>query len=330
MDEGGGILKDITKAERLLNTLYTIQLYPGIKARKVADMIGVQPRSIQRYVKELRQLGFDVDSSTGAAGGFVLKGTQQLKPLAFSGPEAMALFVAARVLLQKEGFPFQENLQTALQKISSAISQNDREFFVGLEPRISLLVDQIKDYFPWQEAFCHINEAILSQRVLKVSYYSFSRNATGERELEPYHVLFKDGAWYLIAYCRSRQSIRLFRVDRIQSIELTAATYRQPQDFDIKKYMHHSWQVAKGEKVQVVVRFFPPISRLIKEGTFHRTQSIEELPDENVLFKVVVEGTWEIKKWILGWGKFAEIISPEALRSEVSLELSAAGALYSS
>jgi predicted DNA-binding transcriptional regulator YafY len=258
MGEGGRILKEITKAERLLNTLYTIQLYPGIKARRVADMIGVQPRSIQRYVKELRQLGFDVDSSTGAAGGFVFKGNQQLKPLTFSGPEAMALFVAARVLLQKEGFPFQENLQTALQKISSAISQNDREFFVGLEPRISLLVDQIKDYFPWQEAFRHINEAILSQRVLKVSYYSFSRNATGERELEPYHVLFKDGAWYLIAYCRSRQSIRLFRVDRIKGIELTAATYRQPPDFDIKKYMHHSWQVAKGEKVPVIVRFSPP------------------------------------------------------------------------
>jgi predicted DNA-binding transcriptional regulator YafY len=67
---------------------------------------------------------------------------------------------------------------------------------------------------------------------------------------------------------------------------------------------------------------------LIKEGTFHRTQAIEELPEEKVLFKVVVEGTWEIKKWILGWGKYAEVISPEALRNEIAEELSAAGALY--
>ncbi len=321
-------MKEVTKAERLLNTLYTIQLYPGVKARRVADMIGVQPRSIQRYVKELRQLGFDVHSSTGAAGGFVLRGTQTLKPLSFSGPEAMALFVTARALLQKEGFPYQENLQTALDKISSAISHSDREFFMGLEPRISLLVEQIKDYIPWEDAFRHINEAILSRRVLKVTYYSFSRNSTGERELEPYHVLFKEGAWYLIAYCRNRQGIRLFRVDRIRKLELTPAVYQPPRDFDLKKFMHHSWQVAKGEKVQVAIRFLPPISRLIREGTWHRTQEIEEFPGEVVVFKAVVEGTWEIKKWILGWGKHAEVLSPPVLRQEIKEELLLTGGLY--
>ena len=321
-------MNEITKAERLLNTLYTIQLYPGIKARRLGEMIGVQPRSIQRYVKELRQLGFDVASSTGAAGGFVFRGEQNLKPLSFSGPEAMALFVAARVLLQKEGFPYQENLQTALDKISGAISHRDREFFVALEPRVSLLVDQIKNYIPWEEAFRHISEAILSRRVLKVTYYSFSRNATGERHLEPYHVLFKEGAWYLIAHCRTRQGIRLFRVDRIRSVEVTAETFQEPRNFDIKAFMHHSWQVAKGEKVTVEVKFLPPISRLIRESTWHKTQEIQELAGEALVFRAEVEGTWEIKKWILGWGKFAEVLSPKLLRQEIMAELTETRDLY--
>jgi predicted DNA-binding transcriptional regulator YafY len=313
-------VNEITKVERLLNTLYTIQLYPGIKARRLGEMIGVQPRSIQRYVKELRQLGFDVVSSTGAAGGFVLRGSQMVRPLSFSGPEAMALFVAARVLLQKEGFPYQENLQTALDKISGAISHRDRDFFLGLEPRVSLLVDQIKNYIPWEDVFRDINEAILSRRVLKVTYYSFSRNATGERELEPYHVLFKEGAWYLIAYCRNRQGIRLFRVDRIQELHLTPETFEENRDFNVQAFMHHSWHVAKGDRVQVAVRFSPPISRLIKENTWHRTQEIEELPGEEVLFQVEVEGTWEIKKWLLGWGRHAEVLSPRVLYREAGTE----------
>jgi len=321
-------VNEITKAERLLNTLYTIQLYPGIKARRLGEMIGVQPRSIQRYVKELRQLGFDVSSSTGAAGGFVFRGSQTIRPLSFSGPEAMALFVAARVLLQKRGFPYHENLQTALDKISSAIAHRDRDFFVGLEPKVSLLVDQIKNYIPWEDVFRDINKAILNRRVLKATYYSFSRNTTGERKLEPYHVLFKEGAWYLIAFCRLRQGIRLFRVDRIRSLEVTPEACRENEDFDVKEFMHHSWLVAKGHKVKVAVKFLPPISRLIKESTWHRTQEIEEMSEEVVIFRVEVEGTWEIKKWILGWGKFAEVLGPESLRKEIQSELEATRELY--
>ncbi len=314
-------MKIITKAERLLNTLYTIQLYPGIKARKLAEMIGVQPRSIQRYVKELRNLGFDVASSTGAAGGFVFRGNLNLKPLSFSGPEAMALFVAARALLEKEGFPYQQDLNTALDKISSVITQSDKEFFVRLEPRISLLIDHIKNYIPWEDAFSHINQAIINKQVLKINYYSFSSNKTGDRLVEPFHVIFKDRAWYLIAHCRKRDGIRLFRVDRIKEIKKLEENFKRDDDFDIKKFMHHSWQVAKGDIVEVEVKFSPPISRLIKEGAWHSTQEIEELNEERILFRVTVEGTWEIKKWILGWGKHAEVLKPEALRQEIQEEL---------
>ncbi len=323
-------MKSITKAERLLNTLYTIQLYPGVKARKLADMIGVQPRSIQRYVHELRQLGFDVDSSTGASGGFVFRGSQNLKPLSFTGTEAMALFVAARVLLQKEGFPYQEDLQSALQKISNTISQTDRDFFTALEPRISVLVDQIKNYFPWEEAFRYINEGILSRRVLEINYYSYSSNETTKRNVEPYHVIFKDGAWYLIAHCRRREGVRLFRIDRIRGLKLLAEKFPQPHTFDLKKFMHHSWQVAKGDKQEVVIRFLPPISRLIKEGAWHRTQKVEELTEEVVVFRVVVEGTWEIKKWILGWGKYAEVLRPKDLRQEIKEEAADLAKVYKS
>ena len=123
-------MNTVSRAERLLNTLYTIQLYPGINARRLAKMIGVQPRSVQRYVRELRELGFEVISSAGVKGGFLYKGIYNLKPVSFTGSEALAVFVAARIILKKTDFPFQENLQTALNKISDVVARSEKEFLI--------------------------------------------------------------------------------------------------------------------------------------------------------------------------------------------------------
>ncbi len=47
-----------------------------------------------------------------------------------------------------------------------------------------------------------------------------------------------------------------------------------------------------------------------------------------LIFRVVVEGTWEIKKWILGWGKYAEVLSPGDLRQEIKKELAELAKVY--
>ncbi|ADG83136.1 hypothetical protein TherJR_2293 [Thermincola potens JR] len=54
---------------------------------------------------------------------FASRGAYYLKPLTFSGAEAMALFVAVRVLLEQKGFPYREDLEAALQKIVAVIRE---------------------------------------------------------------------------------------------------------------------------------------------------------------------------------------------------------------
>ncbi len=311
----------VSRAERLLNTLYTIKLYPGINARRLAKMIGVQPRSVQRYVKELRELGFEVISSAGVTGGFLYKGTYNLRPVSFTGSEALAVFVAARIILQKTEFPFQENLETALTKISDIVARSEKEFFVRLEPGLSFLIDQIEGHFPWESIFEQINVAIVKCQILEFTYRSDPVNGVDSCRVEPHHVIFKDGTWNLVAFCCQRKEISFFHLDKVGGIKVTEDIFPCPEDFDLQKSTYRNWQIVKSDTLEIAIKFLPPISGLIKEGSWHSTQSIQELGEGEIIFRATVKGTREIKKWILSWGQYAEVIAPEFFRQEIRQDL---------
>ena len=60
----------------------------------------------------------------------------------------------------------------------------------------------------------------MDRRVITFLYY----NARGERHsrrAQPFKLWFKGSAWYLSAFCLERQSVRTFKICRIQQLELT-------------------------------------------------------------------------------------------------------------
>lgn len=321
-------MNDLARTERLLNLLYTLRTHPGIQAKELGKLYNRCTRTIERDITALRRLGFAIDSSPGAAGGFISRGAFFLKPLTFSGTEALALFVASQVLLEQKGFPYRDDLQSALDKISKVVCEDDEGFFRELEPRTSILVQQLKDYLPYNQVFVEINQAILEKRTLRVRYDSYSSQKISDRLLDPYHMIFRGGCWYVVGHCHTRKEIRIFRVDRIVGLELTSQKFEADQDFSVREYLQDSWQLGKGRPVLVKVQFEPPVSRLIRENTWHRTQKIEELPGDRIIFSVRVEGTWEVKKWILGWGRAAICMEPQELREEIAAELAELAGIY--
>lgn len=310
------------KAERVLKTLMLIQNREGIKAREIAAELKVEVRTVYRYINDLRKMGVRIDSSTGAAGGFLSRGQLYFKSLSFSGLEVTALLLASNVLTKSDGLPLKKDLENAVKKIEKAISYDGREYLRLLKPKISILIDYMKNYYPWEKTFKLLNESMMYQKSVLIDYHSYSAQKKSRREINPYHIFFRDGAWYIIAYCHTRKKIRTFRLDRIQEARLTENPFITPENFDIDGYFENSWRLARGEKVNVKIKFFPPVTRLILESEWHSSQEINILKDGSIIFNVTVEGTWEIKKWILGWGKYALVMEPTALREEIGKEIS--------
>lgn len=115
-------MQNLNHTERLLNLIYIIQKQPGIQAKELAKIFGRTTRTIQRDISSLRKAGFSIISSTGAAGGFISRGSYYLKPLAFTGAEALAIFVASRVLLEQKGIPYKKRFRISLSKDFSSDS----------------------------------------------------------------------------------------------------------------------------------------------------------------------------------------------------------------
>lgn len=201
------------------------------------------------------------------------------------------------------------------------IREKDEYFFKSLEPRTSIVIQQIKDYYPWGEAFSQINQAILDQMTVEITYDSYSSRTVSVRRVNPYHILFREGCWYLIAYCHLRKEKRIFRIDRIQNLKILNKKFQIDKEFSIEDYFKNSWKLGKGEPINVKVRFYPPVSRLIRENIWHPSQKIEEIEGDSLIFSACVEGTFEIKKWILSWGVSAICLEPEELREEIRKEM---------
>lgn len=81
-----------------------------------------------------------------------------------------------------------------------------------------------------------IKEAIENSQVLQVEYYSMDREEVNIREVEPYELEKRYNYYILMGYCHWREDIRLFRVDRIKSIEILPKKFVRPAHFEAEDY----------------------------------------------------------------------------------------------
>lgn len=106
----------MSKAERLIEMMITINSKKDFTAGELADKFSVSKRTILRDLQELEQAGFPIYSEVGATGGFHILKERILPPIAFSESEAKAIFLPVRhcnftviFLLSRKLYPSKKN-----------------------------------------------------------------------------------------------------------------------------------------------------------------------------------------------------------------------------
>jgi predicted DNA-binding transcriptional regulator YafY len=69
-----------------------------------------------------------------------------------------------------------------------------------------------------------VEQSLTGSRVLAIRYRD-GRGERSARRVEPVLLAHTDGRWYLVAWCRTREAIRWFRLERVERADLTAETY---------------------------------------------------------------------------------------------------------
>lgn len=300
-------------------------------AAALAAELEVSRRTVERDLEVMRdRLGAPLDFDRRRCGYRYLDSRWQLPPVAFTGGELLAVFLGTRLLQQAAGTPYEEPVRSAIEKIRTLLPAGVT-VDLGLTGQvISFGVEPLRgDGVRVAEVFRALEEARRLHRTVSIRYYTASRDDTGERDVDPYHLHYKDGAWYLIAYCHRRRGVRTFALDRIEHLQATLRTFAPPVGFNVATYLADAWALEKGERAtEVAVRFAPRQARYIRERVWHPSQRIEKLRDGGLILRVTVSGLGELKRWILQWGAEAEVLEPADVRAAMASEAAALARCY--
>jgi predicted DNA-binding transcriptional regulator YafY len=223
---------------RLLTLLELLQSHERVSGAELARKLEVSPRSVQRYVAQLQDLGVPVESTRGVGGAYRLRPGFRLPPMMLSADEALAVSLGLRALepLGLTAFaPVTHAAQSKLERVlPDAIAKRARvaQEAVELEPSPWLAMTDAKQLMT-------LATAVQSRTPISFAYRSFDGSET-QREVEPYSVLHLDGRWYVVGHCRLRVGLRSFRVDRMLDIRLLDEYFDRPSGFDARAYLRHA------------------------------------------------------------------------------------------
>jgi proteasome accessory factor C len=185
----------------------------GVPLAEVARDFGVPERQLRRDLDLLWMCGLPgygpgdlIDLAFEGDRVRVTFTAGMVRPLRLTTDEAVALIVALRALLELPGLAEGEAVSRALAKVSAAAGHA-----AEVTP-VALSVDTR------EQALAVVREGLERRRALHLHYYVPTRDERTERTVDPMRLLFVDGHWYLEAWCRRAEGVRLFRLDRVDDV----------------------------------------------------------------------------------------------------------------
>jgi predicted DNA-binding transcriptional regulator YafY len=224
---------------RVLTVLELLQARPSISGPELASRLEMDVRTVRRYITHLQDAGIPVEATIGRHGGYRLRPGFKLPPLIFTEEEATAVMLG---LLASSWLQIEQSevaVEGALAKVSRVLPLRARERLNAVSSHL-VLFPHNQQARPDAGLLIDLSEAIhASQRIL-IDYQS-PRGESTHRKVEPYGITGWKGHWYLGGYCCLRQGYRVFRLDRIQQVQVLTETFQKAEDFDYEAFIKEKY-----------------------------------------------------------------------------------------
>lgn len=301
----------------------------GVGLDELASELDCVRRTVYRDLDALMYAGFPVTSEKRDGRVFYrFLESYSLDEVPFTPDELLALAFSEDLLRVLEGTVFHDSIASALAKIRAGLGPELTQYLTSLTEAFSVLPGPHKQYAQFSDTIRKLNDAVLSQRTVAITYRTGRSGEQSQRELDPYRVWYRNGGLYAIGHDHRSTEIRTFAVDRILEIEATRKTFEVDSDFDFETFVSSAFGVISETPVALRIRFDPSWKNHVMEHTWHPSQKVDELEDGSVELSMEVGGTTEIRNWVMSFGAGAEVLEPIALRNEVIEELKRVTARY--
>lgn len=289
------------KIDRQIGILSILLQRDRITAAELAEKFEVSRRTVIRDIEDINKAGIPIVTSQGQGGGISIMEGFKIDRTVLSSSEMKAIIAGLQSLDSVSGT---NRYRQLMDKLSA-----DNSSSVNAGSHI------IIDLSRWDKS--EVSDKIeLIQSAMdnngKIAFTYYSPTGTGERAIEPYHLIFQWSSWYVWGWCDKRNDYRMFKLTRMTDLRPTG---EKRAERDVPEYTCDKLRHTKGE-IEAVVRFDRSVKwRLIDEwGAANFTE------DENGGIEIRL--TWSDKRslfsWLLTFAESAEIVSPQGYREEFS------------
>lgn len=157
-----------------------------------------------------------------------------------------------------------------------------------------------------------IRTALLSFKKIKFSYPI--NDKTKEIILNPYGVIISD-KYYLVGFNEYVSDLRLYKVDKIEQLEILEEYFDKDEKFSLADYCKNSFSIYQEEPIDITLEFDKTVADDVLNYHFHPTQKVKQLENGNMQVKFKSGGTYAICQELFKWGTNVKIKRPSSFKA---------------
>ncbi len=218
------------RADRLFQIVQHLRGRRLTTAAQLAEWLEVSERTVYRDIRDLGLSGIPIEGEAGV--GYRLHKGFDLPPIMFTFDEVEALVAGARMIQAWGGPALAASSRSAVAKITLALPADRRES-----------VESTRMFAPGfhvdpatGQSLERVRQAIVKRRKLRIDYEK-SPGVSEPRVVQPLGLHFWGAKWTLVAWCELRNDFRTFRVDRIQTAEITPEEFREEPGRNLEAFL---------------------------------------------------------------------------------------------
>ena len=173
-------------------------------------------------------------------------------------------------------------------------------------------------------------EAMRDGLEIELYYQSYWYEEPSTYTLQPYCIKVFKQRWYVIGFCKERNNIRTFSLDRIQQLTTLDAKFVYPKDFDPEAYFADYFGIMiENKKLETIrIKVYGMHVQYIRALPLHRSQCEIETTVDYSIFEYRMKPTLDFRQELLSRGADVEVLAPLTFREEMIQSVGKMSSLY--
>ena len=309
--------KKYSQAARLHDVIRILEARYGATVEELAEECQVTRQTIYRDLQAIVDAGYPLVNEQQDNGTMLYRfvtGYKKLPPITFSLDELMTLYLCRGQLEFLHGTPFQDDLDAIFGRLRSSLPPRSVAHLERIAEAGAPRFQGYKDYSHKRKILSDLRQALLMQRRCRI-HYAPPRREAGEYLCDPYTLLFYKNALYLGVYAHNRKALRLFLVDRIESVEVLSERFEVPENYRVEQLTGGAFGlIDEGPTRAVELLFSAQVAHLISERIWHPRQQLKPQANGSVKLRFSAAGDTEILSWIYSFIPHVRVLAPDDLK----------------